>query len=117
MDFGCTPSRPLQGEATPAFATRDTRAEKVRPFHACLMTGGFGGSYVAAHPRLILEAVRVVHERQRLLAAGKLRPLPEVSHAAADKSYIETANRLCDGLEAMVKSYEKSPDERARRLF
>jgi hypothetical protein len=105
------------GESSPAFAALDARAATVRAFHARLVAAGFGESYEAAHARLILEAVRAAHERQSLSAAGKLPPLPEVSQAAADKSYVETATKLCDGLAALMKSYEKSPDERARKIF
>jgi hypothetical protein len=105
------------GESSSAFATLDARAVKVRAFHARLVAAGFGESYEAAHARLILEAVRTAHERQSLLAAGKLPPLPEVSQAAADKSYVESATQLCDGLAALMESYEKSSDERARKLF
>jgi hypothetical protein len=105
------------GESAPAFATLDARAEIVKVFHARLVAAGFGESYEAAHARLILAAVRAAHERQSLLAAGKLAPLPEVSRAAADKSYVDTANKLCDGLAAVMKTYEKSSDERARKVF
>ena len=88
----------------------------MRAFLARLVAAGFGESYEAAHAQLILEAVLAVHERQGLLMAGKLSPLPEVSQAAADKSYMETATKLCDVLEALMKSYEKSSDERARKI-
>jgi hypothetical protein len=105
------------GEPSPEFATLDARAAKVQAFHARLVAAGFGESYEAAHARLVLEAVRAAHERQSMLAAGKLPPLPEVPQAAADKSYVEAASKLCDGLTALMKSYEKSSDERARKIF
>lgn len=97
-------------------AALDISAAHVRAFLARLAAAGFGESYEAAHAQLILEAVLAVHERQGLLMAGKLSPLPEVSQAAADKSYMETATKLCDVLEALMKSYEKSSDERARKI-
>ena len=93
------------------------RVAKVRAFHARLLTAGLGESYEAAHAQLILDAIRAAHERQNLLAAGKLPHLPEVSQTAADRSYVETTTRLCEGLEALMKSYERSSDERARRIF
>jgi hypothetical protein len=109
---------PRQGSGvlSPAFVTLDARAEKVRAFQARLEAAGFGGSYEAAHAQLILEAVRAAHEHESLLSAGKLPPLPEASQAAADKSYVESATKLCDGLDALMKSYEKSSDERARKI-
>jgi hypothetical protein len=105
------------GVLSAAFVTLDARAEKVLAFQGRLEAAGFGGSYEAAHAQLILEAVRVAHEHESLLSAGKLPPLPEASQAAADKSYVETATKLCDGLDALMKSYEKSSDERARKIF
>ena len=105
------------GDSSPAFAALDARADKIRAFHARLVAGGFGDSYEAAHARLILEAVRAAHERQSLLAAGKLPPLPEFSQAAADTSYVDTATKLCDGLAAMMNSYQRSSNERARKVF
>jgi len=105
------------GESSPAFATLDASAAKVRDFQARLVAAGFGESYEAAHARLILEATRAAHQRQSMSAAGKLPPLPEASQAAADKSYQETATQLYDGLAALMKSYEKSSDERARKIW
>jgi hypothetical protein len=92
-------------------------ARKARAFSERLRAAGFGKSYEAAHARLILDALSAAHQRQGLLAAGKLPRLPEVSEAAADKSYEETVRRLLDGLDALMKSYEKSPDERARKIL
>jgi hypothetical protein len=104
------------GVLSPAFVTLDTRAERVRAFLGRLETAGFGGSYEAAHAGLILEAVRAAHEHENLLSAGKLPPLPEASQAAAEKSYVDCATKLCDGLDTLMKSYEKSSDERARKI-
>ncbi|MGA3324362.1 MAG: hypothetical protein ABSF45_07805 [Terriglobia bacterium] len=98
-------------------AALDISAAHVRAFLARLAAAGFGESCEAAHARLMLEAVLAVHERQGLLIAGKLSPLPEVSQAAADKSYVDTAARLHDGLAVSMKSYEKSSDERARKIW
>lgn len=54
--------------------------------------------YTAAHRRLIADAERVIGERAKLKAAGKLPPLEPASQAAADKSYTETLERLRQGL-------------------
>jgi hypothetical protein len=105
-----------RGESSPAFATLDARLAQVRAFQVRLVAAGFGESYEAAHARLILEAVRAAHERQSLWAAGKLPPLPAASQAAADKSYMDTATKLYDGLAALMKSYEQSSEERARKI-
>jgi len=92
-------------------------ADKARAFRARLLSAGLGDSYEAAHAQLILDAVRVARERQALLAAGRLPHLPDDSRAAAEKSYLDTVTRLSDGLAALMKSYEKSSDERERRLY
>jgi hypothetical protein len=55
-------------------------------------------SYETAHRRLAEEASRVIEERRRLQAAGKLARLPDASQAAADQLYLETAKRLREGL-------------------
>jgi hypothetical protein len=105
------------GESSPALATLEARAAKVRAFHARLVAAGFGESYEAAHAQLILDAVRTVHQRRSLLAAGRLAPLPEPSRVAADKSYEDTAARLLDGLATVMKSYQNSSDARARKIL
>jgi hypothetical protein len=128
IELGSSAPKPLnvvQVEHAPPLDTVDTspelvaleaRAVKVQNFSAGLGAAGFGESYEAAHARLILEAVGAAHEHHKLLSAGKLPPLPEASQAAADKSYVEAATKLCDGLDALMKSYEKSSDERARKI-
>jgi hypothetical protein len=104
------------GDSSSAFADLDRRAAKVRDLHARLAAAGFGTSYEAAHALLFLEALGAAHERQRLLAAGKLAPLPQASESAADASYLEAARKLFDGLDALMKSYEKSADVRVRKI-
>ncbi len=104
-------------ESTPAWTALDAYAARSRIFFVKLMLAGWGDSYEAGYARLIMGTVRAAHERQSLLAAAKLAPLPEISEAAADQSYLDTATNLFDGLAALIKSYEKSSDERARKIF
>lgn len=103
--------------ASPAFTALDARAAQVRVFHDRLAAAGLGASEEAAHAQLILDAVLAAHERRSLLAAGRLPPLPKASEVAADKSYIDAATRLYDGLAAQMDSYGKSPRERAHTIF
>jgi hypothetical protein len=105
------------GESSPALVALEARAAKVRAFHARLVAAGFGESYEAAHAQLILDAVRTVHQRHSLLAAGRLAPLPEPSRVAADKSYEDTAARLLDGLATVMKSYRNFSDPGARKIL
>ncbi|HOE67049.1 MAG TPA: hypothetical protein PLO62_11040 [Candidatus Hydrogenedentes bacterium] len=80
------------------------RGKKLAQVHAALLKQGKAGSYEAAHARLAVEAVATVLERRALESEGKLAPLasPE-SQAAADASYVVTANKLCDGIEEKRK--------------
>ena len=92
------------------------RAARMLSFAEALARMGQGETYEAAHARLAAECVAVIHERQRLQARGRLPRLPEVSQIAADRSYVDTAVRLCDGLEAVLASYEDSGDAARRRM-
>jgi hypothetical protein len=49
------------------------------------------------HASLAREAAAAAAERRRLMAEGKLTPLPEPAQAAADKLYADTARRLAAG--------------------
>ena len=93
-----------------------TSYERLRGLHARLAQAGLADSYEAAHARLAIESVAVLQTRQALLSQGKLKRLPEPSQSAADKSYIETAVRLCDGLVKVLASYADSKDPRRRRV-
>ena len=70
-------------EVQSRLATLDARAETLRVFRNRLLAAGLGGTYEAAHAQLVLDAVRVIHERLELLRTGKLAPLPAASQAAA----------------------------------
>jgi hypothetical protein len=112
VSVGHTP--PLETiDPSPEIATKVAKADA---FYENLLKAGWGDSYEAAHARLVVELVGAVHERRGLLAAGKLAPLPEASQAAADKSYVDAATRLYDGLASLMKSYAQSSDERARKI-
>jgi predicted Mrr-cat superfamily restriction endonuclease len=101
---------------SPSPASLDLVADKMRAFRSRLLTAGFGDSYEAAHAQLILDAVAAAREHRALVETSKLSRLPEASQAAADQSYIDTVTRLSDGLAALMQSYEKSSDERARKI-
>jgi hypothetical protein len=97
-------------EVPPWLTELDARARRLRAFHHKLMAEGRGDTYQAAHAQLAMDAVRVIHHRREMLAAGKLPRLPEASQAAADQSYRETATKLIDGLEAVIKNHAGSKD-------
>ncbi len=90
--------------------------ESIGLFCDRLARDGAGDSYEAQHARLIVDYLDAVHKRQRLKAAGLLSPLPPVSQLAADKSYLEAAERLAQGLQAVLRSYQTSKDPRQAKL-
>jgi hypothetical protein len=94
----------------------DARGTGLQAFVERLAGAGYGGSYEAAHARLAIQAIRAMEQRRRLQGEGKLAALSQGTQAAADQSYVETANRLCEGLERLMASYERSPDARALRI-
>ena len=98
-------------------AALDKRVARVSEFHRQLLAARFAKTYEAAHARLIVDFAEVTAARQELLVAGKIRRLPEVSESAADKSYRDTLVKLCDGLDAVLQSYEHSPEPVRRKLF
>ncbi|HWQ52239.1 MAG TPA: hypothetical protein VN442_01055 [Bryobacteraceae bacterium] len=106
-----------QPPATPAFAALDARAATVAAFRERLAAAGLGSSYEAAHAQLGIDMVRTAHQRAQLLAAGKLKLLPQRSQAAADQLYIDTANKLFDGLETVLAGYANSTDPAHRKIY
>jgi hypothetical protein len=93
------------------------RAARLRDFVRALAASGGDGGYEAAHARMAIDAVRALVERQRLPASGQLTLLPKASQEAADQSYLDTATRLCDGLDAVVKKYRGSHDPRRAQIY
>ncbi len=102
----CRPSADLGGSAS-----------NLGAFHKQLVAAGLGESYEAAHAQLVLDAICAAHQRHDLLSAGKLARLEEASQVAADKSYRDTVTKLLNGLDAVLKSYQNSPDPRRREIF
>ena len=95
-------------EAPAEFAGLSRKAEVLKAFQGRLKSAGLGDSYEAAHARLAEQAIDTAMLRRRLQEASLIKPLPASSQAAADKSYVDTANKLYDGLEAVLKSYTGS---------
>jgi len=102
--------------STPAKRQQGPQWAQWGVFHERLRAAGLEDSYEAQHARLIVDYVRAIHERERLTAEGKLSPLPPVSQHAADRSYVEAATRLAQGLENVLASYEGSEDEGKRAV-
>lgn len=93
------------------------RLERIQQFHRQLVAAHIGESYEAAHARLILDCADTLTARRQMLQTGKIKRLPDGSQTAADKSYEDTVNKLCDGLESVLKSYEHATDTGRKRVF
>jgi hypothetical protein len=91
------------------------KVDRVRRFHQSMVEAGLGDAYEAAHARLAVQCLLAAHERQQRLAAGTLSALPPRSAAAADRLYLETASKLCDGLAKVLDGYANVADAGKRR--
>ena len=91
--------------------------EEVGLFAQRLRDAGMGASYEAAHARLVVDYVAAIRGRADLREAGRLTPLPPASQLAADKSYLDAANRLVQGLKRRVEAYEQSDDPAKQKVL
>ena len=111
------PPLPAEEEPGPSTISDATEAAHLRDFLDRLSAKGLESTYEAAHARLALECFNVVEERKKLQSEGKLKPLEEPSQAAADRSYIDTAKKVYEGLEGVVKSYADSGDSVKKEIY
>lgn len=102
---------------TPDLAVLDRRAARLRHFEHRLNAADLGRSYEAAHARLAAECVEILRLRRHLLDAGTIKPLPGPGQGAANTAFLETATKLCDGLERVLKSYEVSNDQARNQIL
>ena len=117
-----TASREAAGETKEATGAADLagleqRAARLREFEKRLASAGLGSSYEAAHARLAAECAAAVSQRRQLIAEGKVAPLPDGREPAADRSYLVTATKLCDGLETVLAGYENAEDRTQRTIY
>jgi hypothetical protein len=107
----------LPKEEVPAeFAGLGKKAEVLKTFQVHLKQAGLGDSYEAAHARLAEQAIDAALLRRSLQQASLIKPLPVSSQTAADKSYIDTANKLYDGLETVLRSHAASTVSDRQRI-
>lgn len=123
---GAKPNHPgvtkQSGGKTAAFADAlghdlANRVSRVGKLYRRLQSRGSGETYEAAHVRLILDSAQAVAARDELRRSGKLQLFPPASQAAADKLFVETVLKLCDGLEAKLASYEHAAGDQQRHLW
>ena len=94
-----------------------TRATELRRLYNQLAKAGLDDSYEAAHVKLAINCIATVHLRRKLLAEGKIQLLTEPSQSAADKSYVDTCIKLCDGLEKVLNSYADSVNQHRKQVY
>jgi len=94
----------------------DKRAARLREFERRLAAAGLGASYEAAHARLVVECMAAVGLRRERIQQGAIKPLPDTREAAADRSYMQTARKLCDGLEMVLQGYEQAESREQRKI-
>jgi hypothetical protein len=116
---GRSPSQVGDGtsSAPPDLAALETRAARLRDFERRLAAAGLGSSYEAAHARLAAECVATARLRLQLIQSGNIKPLEGAREAAADRSYLDTATKLCNGLEAVLKTYERAGDQPKKQIY
>jgi hypothetical protein len=103
------------GASLPDIAALLATGERLRTFHRRLAENGLADSYEGAHARLALACLATAHARLSLLDEGKLKPLANpVSQAAADQLYLDTAQKLAEGLGQALAAGEQSPDAHKR---
>ena len=89
----------------------------MRDLYNRLVEDGLGDSYEAAHARLAADYIATIYERRRLQSEGKLHKLAEASQTAADRSYVDTAVKLCDGFWSVIESYSESDDPEKKHIY
>jgi hypothetical protein len=95
----------------------DIRYAKLRNLYNKLTEAGLSETYEFAHAKLALDCIATVCDRNKLLSEGKIQKLQEPSQSAADKCYTDTAVKLYDGLENVLKSYNESDDLQKKRIY
>lgn len=119
---------PTQGTATPAAATKPLsgteevkallpRVARMRRFHESMVKAGLGDAYEAAHARLAVAYLATTHQRLVRLDKGELERLPQASQQAADRLYLSTTAKLCEGLERVLDGYKTAVESGKRRIY
>ena len=91
------------------------KVNRVRRFYQAMVQAGNANTYEAAHARLAVQCIVAARERVMGLAAGTLPRLPARSAAAADRLYLSTTAKLCDGSTKVLDGYSNASDARQRQ--
>ena len=111
------PTDPATASTPPEIVQLLADATRLHRFQELLRQDDLAPPYPAAHARLALNALNAAHHRFTLLTDDKLRPLANpVSRAAADRLYLDTARKLCDGLNQVLTTYDTATDPDKLRI-
>jgi hypothetical protein len=107
----------IAGTANLELGALETRVARLRAFCRRMTSEGQGRAYESAHAQLAVDYLATTKRRFELAQEGRLEPLADSSQQAADKSYVHTTSKLCDGIEQKLESYQKSTDPRLKRIY
>lgn len=113
------PPAPAPGGRFYRMGAADTAHEellaRVGEFYNRARAAGLADTYEGRHALLVVETLAAARQRKLGLRSGQIAPLPGPSEAAADASYLESAQRLAQGLQAVLEGYTgKAAPARAR---
>ncbi len=106
----------LAGQAPVVAQSGDALLARVGAFHDRLRAEGRPDSFEAQQAQLAIEHLLALRERVRLQESGRLVPLPEPTHTAANRSYLEAADRLAKGLASLMAQYARGGDPARKHL-
>ncbi|MCC6797117.1 MAG: hypothetical protein IT366_18515 [Candidatus Hydrogenedentes bacterium] len=111
-DAANTAPAPEALEKFAAGTSADARklAERISRFASNCKGSALRNTYEASHAKLAVDAINAIAARARLGTEGKLAPLQEPTKTAAEKLYVDTAMKLCQGLEKTLNQYESSSE-------
>ncbi|MBN1807303.1 MAG: hypothetical protein JW837_18805 [Sedimentisphaerales bacterium] len=90
---------------------------RINRFYDLLEEKKLTETYEAAHAKLALDSVCVIRTRLEMLEHDKIRPLPARSQEAADLSYLETAQKICCGLEKVLQTYAEAAEPQKKMIY
>lgn len=108
---------PEKTEPAPGLAEMDAKIAGIRRFYQALAAAGLAESYEAAHARLAVEFAAATCARLQMLSEGAITRLPGPSQDAADRSYLSTTAKLCEGLEQTIQSYKDSENSHQQQVY
>ena len=104
--------------SAPVQPRQNAQLERISKLCDALQAAGLADSYEGRHAQLVVDYAATVVQRRQMFKEGKLKPLSEAaSQTAADRSYVDTVDKLAQGLQAVLASYAKSQDPHKRRVL